>query len=332
MTQNMSPTPTPTPTPDDAASPRRRPPGAAVVLHAVPVLAALTVALSSLLLRDDLPDPVAVHWSGSTADGFLSLQATTALTFVMVLVLGLGMTIAAGRMPGRLEAATLAASGLGLPAFLTVLHLGTLQANRGTDGVAVPFPAWALGIGALSAVALGLLGWWLAPAPVAQADAELDAPEVDIAPGESVVWTGRAAAASGFLLLPFGMLVLGAVLLGLREPVAAAIVVGAGLLVASTLRVRVAVGPAGLRVRGGPFGLVGTTVPLRDITAVRAERIAPMAYGGYGYRVKPGVRAVVVRDGPGLHVERDGRADLVVTVDGAEQAVGVLRAHLALVD
>ena len=97
------------------------------------------------------------------------------------------------------------------------------------------------------------------------------------------------------------------------------------------LRIRVSVGPQGLVARTGPFGLVRFAAPLEEIAGVHAEVVDPLAYGGWGLRVLPGIRGLVVRRGPGLRVERRDAATLVVTVDDAAAAAGVLEAHLAAV-
>ena len=54
----------------------------------------------------------------------------------------------------------------------------------------------------------------------------------------------------------------------------------------------------------------------------------PLTHGGWGWRVLPGLRAVVHRAGPGIRVQQADGPTIVVTVDDAAEAVGVLRAHL----
>ena len=53
-----------------------------------------------------------------------------------------------------------------------------------------------------------------------------------------------------------------------------------------------------------------------------------MSYGGWGYRVRPGVRAIVIRGGEGLRIGRTNKADLVVTVDDAATGAGLVNALL----
>jgi hypothetical protein len=101
-----------------------------------------------------------------------------------------------------------------------------------------------------------------------------------------------------------------------------------GLMLWAFTSVRVSVGPTGLRAGFGPLGWPRLRVELSEVTSVTIEDVVPMVYGGWGYRMLPGVRAIVIRSGEGLRVGRRGRSDLVITVDDAEVAAGVLAAHV----
>jgi hypothetical protein len=111
------------------------------------------------------------------------------------------------------------------------------------------------------------------------------------------------------------------------------IIIGSTLMLVGILlwwftSITVAVGPTGLKVRFGPLGWPVIRVPLDAVEDVSVEDVEPLAHGGWGYRVTPGVRAVVIRRGVGLRVTRTGRPDLVVTIDDEARAAGVLVAHL----
>jgi hypothetical protein len=87
------------------------------------------------------------------------------------------------------------------------------------------------------------------------------------------------------------------------------------------------VGPAGVTARLGWFGWPRVHVPIADVGEVRIEQVVPYEYGGWGWRLVPGVSAIIVRRGPGLRIARRTGRTLVVTIDDAGRAAGVLEAH-----
>jgi hypothetical protein len=146
-----------------------------------------------------------------------------------------------------------------------------------------------------------------------------------------LLWVGHESWAVARWLGP-ALIASGGIVSALRVG-AETIVIGLTLLLVGVLvwwftSITVAAGPAGLRVRFGPLGWPVVRVPLGMVERVTVEDVEPLDYGGWGYRALPGVRAVVIRRGVGLRVERTGRPDLVVTVDDAATAAGVLAAHL----
>jgi hypothetical protein len=65
------------------------------------------------------------------------------------------------------------------------------------------------------------------------------------------------------------------------------------------------------------------------VNSARSVNVLPLQYGGWGWRFRPQTTAVVIRRGDGLELElRNGRR-FVVTVDGAEQAAGVVNDYVA---
>jgi hypothetical protein len=55
-----------------------------------------------------------------------------------------------------------------------------------------------------------------------------------------------------------------------------------------------------------------------------------MSYGGWGYRIRPGVHAIVTRGGESLRLVREGKADLVLTVDDAQAGAGLINTMLGV--
>jgi len=70
-------------------------------------------------------------------------------------------------------------------------------------------------------------------------------------------------------------------------------------------------------------------IHLDSISAVRAEVIHPMKWGGWGYRITSGGSAANVRTGPGIVVTRTSGSTYVVTVDHAGQGADVLNGLLS---
>ncbi|MCS0637020.1 hypothetical protein NX801_15385 [Streptomyces sp. LP05-1] len=159
------------------------------------------------------------------------------------------------------------------------------------------------------------------------------------------VWTGRATNRAQWLLAAGG---LGCLALAGRLAAAqlwnAAVAVpllmavvglgAAGLLVLfgtlAFVHVELTVDRHGLDVRCGHLGLPRRRIPLAEVVDVaHAALVTPRAWGGWGYRWRPGQgMAVVIRRGEGLVLTlREGRM-LTVTVDDAETAVRILRHRL----
>ncbi len=75
-----------------------------------------------------------------------------------------------------------------------------------------------------------------------------------------------------------------------------------------------------VQVALGPGGLLRRSLPLDELSRADVAHVRPLAYGGWGYRLLPGVSAIVIRRGDGLRLVRRGRRDLVITSPRAAQA------------
>jgi len=300
----------------------------------LPALAVAATALLPLAYRDRLPDPVAVHWG---VDGLPDGSATIAFDAVSMVALVLLIAVAPVWAAGRAErraARLLVGVSHGTAAMFAVLRWRTLAANAdaATWQDATPIAgADLLGLAAVALVA-GALGWWLARTRPERPAARLLPTPVVLPLDHALVWVGGQAWGPARLIGPLVM-VAGAVALAVPRS-AETLVAGPTLLLVGIAlwtftAITVSVGPAGLKVRFGPLGWPAVRVPLADVTTVHVEDVEPLSYGGWGYRVMPGVRAVVIRRGPALRVGRAGRSDLVVTVDDAATAAAVLEAHRA---
>ena len=103
-----------------------------------------------------------------------------------------------------------------------------------------------------------------------------------------------------------------------------------GAVVLVFAEVRVTVAQRGVVVSLGWLGVPSWTVPMEAMERAEVEQVNPMAYGGWGYRLRPGVRAVVTRGGEALRLVRTGKADLVLTVDDAATGAGVINSILGV--
>lgn len=138
---------------------------------------------------------------------------------------------------------------------------------------------------------------------------------------EQVLWTGTATAR--FVLMVLLVVGLAGVLRENILLVAVALAVGA---VFSGVRVVVSTDRVVVRsVVGVPFA----TVPLADITGAESVRIP--ASGTWGMRFRQGERSIVVRSGEALRIRRASGMDLLVGVDGADEAADTLRVLLGSV-
>jgi hypothetical protein len=299
----------------------------------LPTLAVAAAVLLPFHYRGRLPDPIAVHWGASgLPDGAMPLVVDHAVLATMVMLAVLLPLWAAARAD-HMIARMLVATGNGLAVLLAMLRWWTLEANADvevwTEAAAMTLPgaSWVLGATLVAAAA----GWWAArdrPDQVAPSEPVAATP---VEAGEDLVWVGRQHTVLGIATAAtaIGIGGLAVAVLPLAMPAPAYVGLGLGALLAVTFTsIGVVVGPAGLTVRFGPLGFPRISVAAADIIEVRVEQVEPFAFGGWGYRMVPGARAVVVRRGEGIRVVRHAAPDLVVTIDGARAAAGALAAQI----
>jgi hypothetical protein len=301
-----------------------------VLAALVALQAPLWAAGTALLLRDDVPDPLPTHWNLSgDVDGTSGLTAFTAVVLTVVAaaaVVALGCVVRARRTTHAGLAAAVATWAAGLPAALYVATLAGAAGAGHAGQVRLP----------LAGVALATLVPFLAAFLVlrllpTQRPAELPitppASSLTLADGEHVVWVGQAS--SRPLLAGGVVLALGAVPLWFVVwP--AALVAGAWALVLAWVHVvTVRVDDAGVAVSWGPARWPRVRVALDEIAGAEADRIEPLRWGGWGYRLTTRGRAAVARRGPGIVLTlRDGRR-FAATVDRPEAAVDLVNALVA---
>ncbi|KQZ83366.1 hypothetical protein ASD56_13835 [Microbacterium sp. Root166] len=309
------------------------------------VVAVIAVALQ-LWWLPSLPDPAAIHWSGSGPDGFAPPWTYPVLTAALAIGLPLllaGIAHAAARAgewgPNlRFLGAVSLGTSLGLSLALTwsvAMQRGLTDAAD-APGVGIPLLA-ALGLGLVA----GVIGWFAQPG-VSRSNgtaASGQAAPIVLAEGERAVWLrtttmsrgGMAALLAGVLALAGAVFVTALAGPDRRLPwiLAGALVVFL-LAVLSTTVFRVRVDEQGLTVRSG-LGVPRFRVPLGDVATAEVSHVQALAeFGGIGIRSVPGRRfGVVLRSGDALRVHRvDGR-EFVVTVDDATTGAALLTALAA---
>lgn len=290
-----------------------------------PVLAALPAVGLLTLAADRLPDPLAVHFAlDGTADAFLPRGAVLAVDAALGLLLaallaGTARAAADARSDRAIVAASWAVGGLLAPVLLGSV---AVQLDR-PDAAGVVLPLGVLPLALVTGALAGLVGHRLAPRPAGPAGEPPSVPPLAVGATERVTWSRRVSARwSG----PVALLVLaagaGALVVG-PAPVAlvALPVAGAALLLGSA---RVTVDHRGLTVALGVLGRPRVHVPREDIASATTTDVVPMQYGGWGYRIVPGGRGIIVRGGPALVVTRRSGRRLTVTVDDPATAAGLL--------
>ncbi|WP_201308736.1 DUF1648 domain-containing protein [Puerhibacterium puerhi] len=280
--------------------------------------------------RDELPDPVASHWSGARADGFMSLEADLAVmvgTSAAFVALFVAIGVRAGQSAAARKVA--AAGAVGLSALMAVLVPGSLAAQRGlADAADAPNPGTATALSFAAMVALGAAAWFAVPGdPPSRADGPVpaDAPRVPLGDGERAVWLRRAAGGVGIAIGAVAVLV--AVSSALASGTWGTLVVPLvlALVLAAMFAFTVRVDATGLTVRSA-LGWPRSHVPADEIERASVVQVRPFGdFGGWGWRIgRDGRVGVVLRAGEGLLVERSGGRSLVVTVDDAATAAALL--------
>lgn len=304
----------------------------------VPGTVAIVAAAVQFAWLPQLPASVAVHWSvDGRADGFGPAWSMPVLTAVAGLGIPVLFTlILAGSVRESGLTATqkiLAVAALFAATDIAVATTASLAVQLGREASAASI-GWFVGLGMLLGLALAGAAWFVLPKAVSGRAAELAPVDpVHVAPGERVVWVGYARFGTGVLLALIATVVL--VAAGVAFAIAASgmwwlAAIPAVLLVAllTTTAWRVRVDPEGLTVRA-MLGWPAIRVPATDVASAGTTQLVPLGeFGGYGLRSGPdGGLGIVTRSGSALEVRRrDGRA-VVVTVDDAATAAGLLEAY-----
>lgn len=300
-----------------------------------PIVCAFPNLVLLAAAADDLPDPLATHFSADGADGFTGRVATMGIA--AALAVGFGVLFAAILVVANRQGAplrrpdttldpnrVLIASAWGVGALLGVVLFASTRANLGlTDAAQATLPGWTFPVAAVIALLFGAAGWLIAPAGPVAADPPAAVEPLPIGHGERVSWS-RQVTSPWMLLTGLTSLVIGVAVGVVVHPVVGAIAVFAGLFAVQLAVVRVVVDRRGLTVGSGLLGWPRWRLAPAEISEVTATDISPAHFGGYGFRLVPGATAVVLRGGPGIVVTRRSGRQFAVSVDDAETGAAVL--------
>jgi MFS family permease len=292
-----------------------------------PVLLAAAFALSAVLLRPDLPDPLAVQWNDGGGISFAPFEAYVGVGAAMIIAAGwlvLWQAVPVSR-PTVMRRIMMGA-GLTLSLFVTTVLAAGLVGQAGEADAReshVDFIVLSTGSGA--ALALGVImgfvfkadrQWTPEDDRALQRALELEL-DPELATDSIRLWVH--ARSSVFVMIGIASL-FPASLIAIAVPWLGALLVAAAILGAAFLFARVTADRSGLRVFvAGILRVVD--VPAEAISAAAPADIRAADYGGWGYRNHGGTAAVLVSSGPAVVVRKTDGRRLAVSGGNTDSAV-----------
>ena len=294
-----------------------------------PLMLAAAFVACALLIRADLPDPLAVRWTDAGAADFAPFGAVVGVGAVLIVLVGWAVLLQAAPLsrPAMMRRFMMGA-GLAVSLFVTTVlaavlvgQLGLPDARESRVDVAV------LAMGSGAALGLGVVMGFVFKADErwssdderavqAALERELD-PELA---GDSVsLWVH--ARSSVFVMLGIATL-FPAALLTVAVPWLAALLVAVALLAAVFLFARIRVDRSGLRVFAAGFVRV-MDVPASAIDSATPKEVKAADFGGWGYRSHGSTTAMLVSSGPAVVVDRSDGRRLAVSGGSATTADNV---------
>lgn len=295
-----------------------------------PALILAGIIVPQIALWSRLPPDLAIHWGmdgkpNGSAPGWLSLLLLAGLwvaTWIWALRADSGTQSGAGAL----------ANAYFVGAFLVAGQIMLLNRSLGAGtwrdaGTLSP-------IFAVVPIGAGLVAWLLARRLLgypAHAQARPSSYSARVPTSGRALWTGTARNRRGtFAFCAVGVVIGALGLISGQVGLLGAIVLTAVvcILALGFATARVTVGPRAVVVGLGPWGWPRKQVALDQVREATSTTVEPMSYGGWGYRVKPGVTAVVVRKGDALQLDLANGRSFVVTVDEAHEGAGLVNHYL----
>lgn len=291
--------------------------------------AAFTVC--ALLVRADLPEPLAVRWTGAGAVDFAPFPAVVGVGSGLIVLFGWALLLQAVPLSRPvLMRRIMMGLGFSVSLFVATVLAAVLVGQVGlTDAGAARLDVSVLALGSGAAVSLGVIMGFVFKADErwsADDDAALRAAldreqDRELATDSVRLWVH--ARSSVFVMIGLATL-LPAALLSVAAPWLAALLVAVAVLAAAFLVARVLVDRSGLRVyAGGVLRVID--VPAAAIDAAALREIKAADYGGWGYRRRGANQAMLVSSGPGVLIDRSDGRRLAVSGGSAASAENLAR-------
>jgi hypothetical protein len=291
-----------------------------------PVLLAAAFALSAVLLRPDLPDPLAVQWNDGGGINFAPFAAYVGVGAAMIIAAGwLVLLQAVPVSRPTVMRRIMMGAGLTLSLFVTTVLAAGLVGQAGEADAReshVDFIVLSTGSGA--ALALGVImgfvfkadqQWTPEDDRALQQALELEL-DPELATDSIRLWVH--ARSSVFVMIGIASL-FPASLIAIAVPWLGALLVAAAILGAAFLFARVTADRSGLRVFvAGILRVVD--VPAEAISAAAPADVRAADYGGWGYRNHGGTAAVLVSSGPAVVVRKTDGHRLAVSGGNTDSA------------
>jgi hypothetical protein len=274
-----------------------------------------------------LPDPLATHWGLSGAPNGAMPRITALALFGGVGVLAaIGARVAMTREHGIAQLVGGATfTGLLFAALGVVTVVANLDAARWQDAgaVGIPLALACCGIAGFGAALTSRIARGLEPAP---ATAPLRS-TIGLGATERAVWSASAKNGALFILA-FLVAVTGVVTWASGKGWTGVVTCTVVAIVATALaEVHVRVDDRGVAIAFGPLRFPRMRIEVDRIVHAETITVQPMMHGGWGYRGSLTLMrraAVVVRRGEGLKLALRGDKTLIVTIDDAATAAGLI--------
>ena len=263
------------------------------------------------------PDPIAVHWGFSgPPNGDMPLPAYVALLAAGMLLTWVALGAGARQ---SMPSAPLTSVTYFIMGILAAVNAQIVVANldAASWGQATSMSVVAIVVVIVAALLAAAAGWFLAGGSTG---VEIDEPLAPVTPSNAP-WSGSAS--NGWVMLIGAIPVLGVLFF---DPVWLVLFIAIALVGVAFSSVTVDTDETGVTVRIGPFGWPTRRIAAGEISGASAVTVKPMSYGGWGYRVRSGVRAIIIRSGAAIRIERTDQPDLLVTVDDAPAGAATIGA------